>query len=611
MRSVKRPVRLASLAAVLAVAAALLVSVTHPAPAAATVGDQPLISYNMQGATSGRDTKWTTTIGGYVQGAEVVALQEAGPTPPPPAPGTQITFIPQQDPNLPQAGLANVVQSSEWQFGFARYNVYFLQTDTDGGDYTGGRNNLALVTQREADQVVALSGAVFDGTRGRATLGVRFGDTWYFTLHALANGANSPNDAEGLLNQINDFVTARNQAGANEQWIALGDFNRTPGQLTVPGGAQIYNSGQPTQQSGNELDYAVASNPAGGVLVGRRAGASSDHYAFVLGQFRAAAEPQERYSSDRAVETMASGGVLDAQDGGTTNFTPVITNHRSHASSQSWILNFYDDNTIQFQGRGSGRCIDVENSDTITSNRPLVLWDCVDQASQRWFPEDVGDSEVELHNTLRPDLCMNVSGAPDTPDGGNMIVYSCEDTANERFLFTPADSTSDLDVSPIDLSRYQPGPTTLENLWAGGVLDANKLGTGNGTQLISWSRNGGLNQGWQPGWLDQQTLQLEGEGSGRCADIHNSTDAVPGRDMVLWDCTGQNSQRWREVQFTNDQVELQNVAYPSLCMEMSAPIQSPQSGRPVVDTCDGSIGEQWLFTSFDPTGTPEHEHPEL
>ncbi|MBP2401513.1 hypothetical protein [Streptomyces syringium] len=34
----------------------------------------PLITYNMLGATSGQDSKWTTTIGNYIQAAEIVTL---------------------------------------------------------------------------------------------------------------------------------------------------------------------------------------------------------------------------------------------------------------------------------------------------------------------------------------------------------------------------------------------------------------------------------------------------------------------------------------------------------------------------------------------------------
>ncbi len=607
MRSVSRSGRLAGLVAALSVAAALLVSLSHPAPAQAAVGDQPLISYNMQGATSGQDSKWTVNVGGYVQSAEIVALQEAGPTPPPPVLGTPITNIPQHDPNLPQAGLGNVVQSSLWQFGLASYNVYFLQTDANGGGYVGGRNNLALVTQRAADEVVALGGAPFGNGQGRGTLGVRFGNTWYFTLHALSNSG-AANDADALLNVINTFVTGRNQ---NEQWIALGDYNRQPGAFPLPAGSAVYNSGQPTQQGGNELDYAVASNPANGVLVGRLAGASADHYAFFLGQLRAGAEPRERYSSDRALESMQSGGVLDADGGGTTNFTPIITYHRDHGANQSWIPEFHNDNTIQFQGRGSNRCLDIGNSNTTTAGRGLVLWDCVNQPSQRWTAEAVGDGEVQLHSVLRPDLCMNVSGGPTDPDNGAMIVWPCQDTTNERFLITPAEAPSDLDLSPIDLSRYQTLPRTMENLWAGGVLDADRGRTGNGTWILSWVRNGGLNQGWDLAWSDSQTVQFRGEASNRCIDIFDSNNNVgPGRNLVLWNCTDQASQHWRAVQLVNDQVELQNLLYPSLCMDIADSTGRPE-GRMVVQNCTGSVSQQWLFTAFDPTGTPEHEHSEL
>ncbi|HSV65659.1 MAG TPA: RICIN domain-containing protein [Mycobacteriales bacterium] len=592
-----------------------VVVLATPTPASAVLGDKPLISYNMQGATSGQDSKWTTTVGGYIRQTEVVALQEAGPVPP----GAFVQNIALPGVALPQVGLGNVVQHHRWQFGFESYEVYFLQTDARGGAYTGGRVNTALVTQREADEVTAVPSPV---QNGRAALGVRFGDTWYFSFHARSMG-NQPNDAAAMIAQVNATIAAR---GLNENWVVLGDFNREPNQLGADllGGqgiappiyaARDANGGYlPTQQSGRALDYAVARENVNGVQANRLAGASADHYAFAFGALRGGAEPNVRYHSDRAVEGMQAGGVLDAARGGTGNFTNIISYHRNGGDNQAWSLDFYNDNTVRFRGRQSQRCIDIRNSNTAAAGRPLVLWDCTDQASQRWHVDAAGDSEVNLRSVLRPDLCMDVAGAPRQPDAGNVIVWGCQDSVNQRWLLTPADATYDIDREPIDLSRNYEGPATLEGLEAGGVADAYRGRTGNNTPIISYHRDGGSNQGWYLDWFSSNQVRIRGVGSSsRCIDIHNSNTATAGRELVLWDCTYQASQQWRAELLDNGQMLLHNASRPDLCMDIAGAPHTPDAGNLIVWPCTAAVNQQFILTAYDPTGTPEpdREHSEL
>jgi hypothetical protein len=598
---------LGGLAAVLTLVATGAVFLATPIPAAADLGDQPLITYNMQGATSGQDSKWTTTIGGYIQRTEVVALQEAGPTPP----GDPVANIPLPAAlGLPQVGNAGFVQHSRWRFGFASYEVYFLQTDQTGGTYVGGRVNTALVTQREADEVTAVGNAF-----GRPALGVRFGDTWYFSFHAQSLGGIA-NDSAFMVGEIDAFVAGRQQ---NERWVLMGDFNRDPNNLShdIGNAFPIYaardGNGNPlaTQQGGHALDYMVASQAVNGVQVNRLGGASADHYAVALGALRGAAEPTIRYHSDRAVEGMQAGGVLDAFNQGTSNFTNIISFHRDGGSNQAWSLDFYNDNTVRFRGRGSNRCIDIRNSDTATAGRPLVLWDCSDQASQRWYPDAAGDSEVQLRSVLRPDLCMDVSGAPSVPDAGNVIVWPCQVAANERWLFTPADPSAESDLTSIDLSANYTNPITVEDMEAGGALDVFHARTGNGSAVISFHRDGGSNQGWTPVWSSGSVLSLRGVGSNRCLDIHNSNTTTAGRELVLFDCTGQLSQQWQAIQVNHEQYLLQSRLRPDLCMDVAGAPGTPDAGPFIVWNCTGTANQQFLFTSFDPTGTPERDRSEL
>jgi endonuclease/exonuclease/phosphatase family metal-dependent hydrolase len=584
------------------------VNVVAPARAFAALGDLPLITYNMQGATSGEDSKWTTTVGGYAARAEIVALQEAGPTPPPPAPGTQLNIIPLPGVGLPPVGNAPFVQHVSWRSGFVNYEVYFLQTDPNGGTYVGGRNNVALVTQRPADEVTAIANPA---AGGRAALGVRFGDTWYFTLHARAV---ANNEADQMVALIAAFA-----GGQGRNWVVMGDFNREPGNLPIPAGSRIYNPGFPTQQNGQELDYMVAAENVGGVQVNRLFGASSDHYAVALGALRAAAEPTARFHSDRAMESMSAGGVLDAYQGGTDSGTPIISFHRNGASNQSWIPEFYNDNSMRLRGRGSDRCIGFVSRASDPFSRKLSLMDCSSTTNalaipnDRWFPEYVGDNEFQLHWLADQTQCMNVRGGPDRPDGPDIILYPCQNTDNERWLFTSAEATADPTFSPIDLSQNYTLPTTMESLEAGGVLDAEHGGTATGTQIISYHRNGGSNQGWTLGWFSTNTVQFRGVGSNRCIDLA-SPNPRAGTRLILADCSFSATQQWRAFQLSNEQVVLENVfTAPSstLCMDIEGAPTEPDRGDLILFNCTGNPNQQWLFTSFDPTGTPVPDQPEF
>ena len=261
-------------ASMIVVASTAVVGATEERASAAPLANTPLITFNMQGSTAGSDSKWTTTVGGYARAAEIVALQEAGPTPP----GDWVHNINFQ-PGSP--GRSGYVQHHRWRFGHESYDVYFLQTDPNGGTWAGGRNNVALVTQRAADEVhVAWSPG------GRSSLGVRFGDNWYFTFHGQSNGGN-PNDSAAMTQQIATFV----RLGPGRHWTVLGDFNVAPGSFVQPAPSYRYSTGLATHQSGNELDWALSSENVPNLPVRRLPGASSDHYAVGIGAMRGEAQP--------------------------------------------------------------------------------------------------------------------------------------------------------------------------------------------------------------------------------------------------------------------------------------------------------------------------------
>ncbi|MEU1085100.1 RICIN domain-containing protein [Streptomyces sp. NPDC005908] len=621
--------------------------------AGAAVGDRNVVSWNMEGANSPTEDRWRTGVAFLAARADVVALQEAGPTNPPSAPGTQAHFITENDglligrnatgqiPVLPP-GVGRAVRHSIWEFGTRRNrqqrHVYFLATDrganANNWDHSVNRVNLAIVSSVQADNVAIIPNPLARDTgnhpySARAALGIRIGDTWYFDLHGLSG---SGNDDAPLLASIVDFVAATPVTWNARHWIAVGDYNRDLQRagLQIPAGTQIYRTGTFThgvggQGSGtpSELDYGVGT--AGNVgLIGRVTSngfpSRSDHLPVHFGALRAAAEPTDLYE-DATVESMEAGGVLDAVHGETAEGTPINSNLRNGGTNQRWTVRQYDDGSLQFVGLGSGRCIDYLNDDDPEPGEPLQLWDCTSGQSQRWAPEDLGNSEYQLHNLVDEDLCMTVRGGQtDIHDPKQVELAWCLNKPGQRWIFTPSVAHTTPDSEPWDFSQHVSGPVALESLKAGGLMDVSHNQTGNGALIVQYHRTRQPNQGWYLDYIknaattraasdDGNIVTFRGVQSNRCLDIHNPESAVSGREVVIFDCQpGRTSQQWKLEQLRGEEVVVHSVAHPELCLDVFHGPTDPDEGYLDVYNCsspdDRYENQTWLFTPYDLSGDP-------
>lgn len=89
---------------------------------------------------------------------------------------------------------------------------------------------------------------------------MRFGNDYFFSIHASAGGRNAPT----IVNAIHNYFDMRNDYAA--QWMIMGDFNREPANFSsalrrlYPATAAItttVHQNHATQISGHNLDYAV------------------------------------------------------------------------------------------------------------------------------------------------------------------------------------------------------------------------------------------------------------------------------------------------------------------------------------------------------------------
>lgn len=247
--------------------------------AQADLTDFRVATWNLQGASATTESKWNINVRQLISGenaVDILAVQEAG-SPPSTAVDTG-RVIP--SPGIPVRELIwNLSTNSRPQ----QVYIYFSAVDA-----FGGRVNLALVSNRQADEVFVLR-PVRQG--GRPLLGIRIGNDAFFTAHAIAT---RNNDAPALVEEVYSFFRdSRDPVHQAINWMILGDFNREPDDLEVNLTVSVRNASEiifpaaPTQTSQRTLDYAVAGNAvafrpfplqAGIVYGARRTQMSSDHY---------------------------------------------------------------------------------------------------------------------------------------------------------------------------------------------------------------------------------------------------------------------------------------------------------------------------------------------
>lgn len=119
----------------------------------------------------------------------------------------------------------------------------------------------------------------------------------------------------------------------------------------------------------------------------------------------------------------------------------------------------------QLKGVGSGRCLDVPNSNTADGTQ-LQLWDCSGNTNQQWTYTSAGELRIL-------GKCLDAAG---TGNGVKAQVYGCWGGDNQKWRIN--------------------SDGTIVGVQSGLCLDAVNVGTANGTQIQMYSCSGGSNQKW-------------------------------------------------------------------------------------------------------------------
>ncbi|ETK36814.1 alpha-galactosidase [Microbispora sp. ATCC PTA-5024] len=124
--------------------------------------------------------------------------------------------------------------------------------------------------------------------------------------------------------------------------------------------------------------------------------------------------------------------------------------------------------TSAFRGVGSGRCLDVTGASQ--ANGTLAeIWDCNNQANQRWTVTSAG--ELRVYGSK----CLDVNNRG-TADGTSVLIWDCNGQNNQQWRLN-----SDGSLTAVGANK---------------CLDVPNSATANGTKLQIWTCNGQANQRW-------------------------------------------------------------------------------------------------------------------
>lgn len=222
-------------------------------------------TWNMQGASSAGDNRWTTSVRALLKksgGAynSVFVLQECGSPPSTMKATKRIRWAVGAAPS-PLAALNATCINGTWGTATNNVNIFHCAWDVDGN-----RCNLAIVTRMRPMSYVYLNNQLSWGER--PLIGARVGNALICTIHAFAK--TKGNDGPRFVAAMPELMR---KAGARK-WMLAGDFNRDPARYSPPLArrpvGKVHRPSAVTHPgTGTEIDYAIASEAPtpGGTLV--------------------------------------------------------------------------------------------------------------------------------------------------------------------------------------------------------------------------------------------------------------------------------------------------------------------------------------------------------
>ncbi|GAA1993707.1 RICIN domain-containing protein [Kitasatospora viridis] len=212
---------------------------------------------------------------------------------------------------------------------------------------------------------------------------------------------------------------------------------------------------------------------------------------------------------------------------------------KAASTSAAWSFSAVGDGSYLITNAASGGHLGVDASGN--AGRAWGAATTVTTATgvgQQWFVIPAGGSYRLVNRYSGLVLALNGSASETTPlrtwtDTTGSAVGGGRTAAQQTLAITAVGGTGGGSITGAH-------PLTA----AGKALDDPNHSTTAGTQLITWTPNGGANQSWQFAQQADGSYQLTNAQSGLCADVSGGSTAA-GAQVIQWSCTGAANQHWR------------------------------------------------------------------
>ncbi|WP_220499353.1 glycoside hydrolase family 27 protein [Microbispora sp. H10949] len=164
--------------------------------------------------------------------------------------------------------------------------------------------------------------------------------------------------------------------------------------------------------------------------------------------------------------------------------------------------------------------------------------------------------------------------------------YATTVPAREAVLLTVTGTTASPTATPTATPTSTPTATppatgSIRGVASGRCLDVNGASQSNGATVLIWDCNGQNNQKW----ATTSAGELRVYGS-KCLDVNNAGTA-DGTAVIIWDCNGQNNQKWR----LNSDGSITAVG-ANKCLDVSG--SGTANGTKVqIWSCNGQNNQKW------------------
>ncbi|GIG61535.1 hypothetical protein Lfu02_59070 [Longispora fulva] len=230
---------------------------------------------------------------------------------------------------------------------------------------------------------------------------------------------------------------------------------------------------------------------------------------------------------------------LLAQVSGGSATTSVASGTGSNL--EKWNFTSNNDGSFRITNASTGQALGVDSGVTTTrawGAKPTVT--SAVTVGQQWFVVKIaGTSTFRIVNRysglvlgMSSDTARLAETSPQRSWTAPATTVGASRTAAEQTLTLTASGTA-----PGNLN----GIHTL--VTGGRALDDPGHSTATGTQMVTWTANGGPNQNWTFTQQTDGSYQLVNGESNLCLDVNGGSSAA-GATIIQWTCTGGTNQHW-------------------------------------------------------------------